>query len=425
MRLAAIALFVSIAAINAPGGVVAGEVTTGTITGVVFDDLNGDGAQNEEEPGLWGQAIILKQDGAFLEYLSTGSEGRYLADGLEPGEYTLNPDFNDFVGACPDLVFSFSPLQSRLCGDFALPRNADPAGPVLVSVESGMTVEINFGTQPADVAVVAGVALLEDDVAPEGASIVAYVSGQECGSTTSWESRGGINFIIEVLGAGERAGCAVPGDTVEFRVEDVPAADGFEWLPYTAASFPVQVHHIVAMQDHAWYWFESDVRGGPLENNVLVEALVGSTVCGEVKFDSRSRPALGFGRLIVASEAIERGCGRLGVDVTFRVDGVSTKGTVAWEAGLQRIDLAVPGDANCDMTLSAIDATLVLQLEAGLVDDVPCSHIADVTGDGLVDSRDAVLILQFEAGLLFKVVHVELPGVRPSMPTEPGNSQPR
>ena len=176
------------------------------------------------------------------------------------------------------------------------------------------------------------------------------------------------------------------------------------------------------MQDYAWYWFESDIRS-PLRNNVLVEALVSGIVCGEAEIELRF--PLGFGRLIVPSAEIEPGCGQPGVDVTFRVDGVSTKGIVAWQAGLHRIDLAVSGDANCDMTLSAVDATLVLQLEARLVDDVPCSHIADVTGDGLVDSRDAVLILQFEAGLLFEVVHVELPGVRPSMPTEPGNSQPR
>ncbi len=422
MRLAAIALFVSIAAINAPGGVLAGEIETGTITGIVFDDINGDGVQDEGEPGLWGQAVILRQDGVYLEYLSTGgAEGRYVADGLEPGEYTLNPDFNDYAALCPDRFFSFTPLSGP-CQDFALPRNADPAGPVLVNVESGMTVEINFGTQPADVAVVTGVALLEDDWAPQGASIVAYVGGQECGATVSWGSPSGNNFIIEVLGAGERVGCAVPGDTVEFRVEGVPSAGGLEWMPYTAASFPVQVHHLVAMQDYAWYWFESDVRS-PLKNNVLVEALVDGTVCGEAEIEAPVfADVLGFGRLIVPSAEIETGCGQLGADVTFRVDGVRSKGTVAWETGVQRIDLAVSGDANCDMTLNAIDATLLLQFVAGLVEDLACIHIADVSGDGLVDSRDAMLILQFEAGLLFDIVHVDFPGVRPSMPIEPGNS---
>ncbi len=423
MRLAAIALFVSIAALNAPGGVGAGEIATGSITGVVFDDVNGDGVQDAGEPDLAGRTVMLRQDGVFLRYLSTGSNGRYVADGLEPGEYTLKPVFDESAGACPDLVLSFNPVQGAYCQDFALPRNADPAGPVLVNVESGMTVEINFATQPADVAVVTGVALLEDDVAPEGASVVAYVSGQECGSATAWRSRGRgrINFIIHVLGAGERAGCALPGDTVEFRVEGVPAAESYEWASYTAASFPVQIHHLVAIQDHAWYWFESDV-GSTLKNNVLVEALVGGAVCGEAEIDSRSRGALGFGRLIVPSAEIEPGCGQPGADVTFRVDGVRTKGTMAWEAGLHEITLAVSGDVNCDMTLSAIDATLLLQLAAGLVDDVACIHIADVTGDGLVDSRDAMLILQFEAGLLFDFVNVDLPGVRPSMLTEPGNS---
>ena len=201
----------------------------GRIFGVVFDDLDGDGVRDDGEPGLWGQAIILKRAGAFLSYLSTGSQGRYAADGLEPGEYSLNPDFNDSVGGCADLIFSFSPLQKEYCQDFALPRSADPAGPVIVSVESGMTVEINFGTQPADVAVVTGVALLEDDVAPLGASIVAYINGQECGSTTSSGSRAETNFIIDILGSEERADCAAPGDAVQFRVEGVPAAGSYQW----------------------------------------------------------------------------------------------------------------------------------------------------------------------------------------------------
>lgn len=123
-------------------------------------------------------------------------------------------------------------------------------------------------------------------------------------------------------------------------------------------------------------------------------------MCGEVKFDSRARPALGFGRLIVPSTEIEPGCGRPGADVLFRVAGVITKWSVVWQAGLHRINLAVAGDANCDMILSAIDASLLLQLEAGFVEHVACIHIADVTGDGLVDSRDATLILQFVAGFI-------------------------
>ena len=58
------------------------------------------------------------------------------------------------------------------------------------------------------------------------------------------------------------------------------------------------------------------------------------------------------------------------------------------------------GDANCDGQVNAIDAAVVLQLNAGLIATVNCPENADVNGDGFIDSLDAALILQFVAGLL-------------------------
>jgi hypothetical protein len=49
----------------------------------------------------------------------------------------------------------------------------------------------------------------------------------------------------------------------------------------------------------------------------------------------------GFSKLIVPSDFVQPGCGTPGATVTFLVDGVEA-GSVAWEPGLQRIDLAVP-----------------------------------------------------------------------------------
>ncbi|MCH8066818.1 MAG: dockerin type I repeat-containing protein [Chloroflexi bacterium] len=264
-----------------------------------------------------------------------------------------------------------------------------------------MTVEINFGTQPADVAVVTGVALLEDDVAPQGASIVAYVNGQECGSTISWGSRRETNFIINVLGAGERTGCAVPGDTVEFRLEDVPAAEGYEWVPYTAASFPVETHHVVAIQDHAWYWFERGSGELPADS-INVRAFVDGVDCGGAGIRSArgGLAVVGFSRLIVPSEEIDPGCGRPGAIVSFLVDGLESETALVWEPGLQRIELLLAGDVNCDLDPNAIDAALLLQFAADLVQELACQDMADVNDDGRVDSIDAALILQFEAGLV-------------------------
>ncbi|MEX2158202.1 MAG: metallophosphoesterase [Dehalococcoidia bacterium] len=58
------------------------------------------------------------------------------------------------------------------------------------------------------------------------------------------------------------------------------------------------------------------------------------------------------------------------------------------------------GDANCDATVSSIDAALLLQWSAGLLPAVPCELLADVNSDGEVTAIDAALILQYVAGLL-------------------------
>lgn len=58
------------------------------------------------------------------------------------------------------------------------------------------------------------------------------------------------------------------------------------------------------------------------------------------------------------------------------------------------------GDVNCDGEVDAIDAALILQLNAGLIGTLPCEMKADVSGDGAVNPIDAALILQFVAGLI-------------------------
>ena len=57
------------------------------------------------------------------------------------------------------------------------------------------------------------------------------------------------------------------------------------------------------------------------------------------------------------------------------------------------------GDANCDKVTNSIDAALILQVDAGLIDTVPCRNSADVIRDGAINSLDAAIVLQMEAGL--------------------------
>ncbi|MCH7698238.1 MAG: hypothetical protein IH865_04810 [Chloroflexi bacterium] len=59
-----------------------------------------------------------------------------------------------------------------------------------------------------------------------------------------------------------------------------------------------------------------------------------------------------------------------------------------------------PGDADCNGTVTSVDAALVLQFDAGLFDILVCSLLADANQDGTVNSVDASLILQLVAGLI-------------------------
>jgi hypothetical protein len=61
------------------------------------------------------------------------------------------------------------------------------------------------------------------------------------------------------------------------------------------------------------------------------------------------------------------------------------------------------GDANCDGQVDSVDASLVLQYDAGLSHSLPCPDLADVNQDGQINSLDASLILQYNAGLLYRL----------------------
>lgn len=59
-----------------------------------------------------------------------------------------------------------------------------------------------------------------------------------------------------------------------------------------------------------------------------------------------------------------------------------------------------PGDVNCDQQANPVDAALILQLDAGLIQQLVCPQNADVNGNGHTDAVDASLVLQFVAGLI-------------------------
>ena len=67
------------------------ELTSYSISGKMFNDLNNDGV-NDGEPGLAGWTIQLSRDGNVLNTTTTGPDGSYKFDDLAAGTYTLSAD---------------------------------------------------------------------------------------------------------------------------------------------------------------------------------------------------------------------------------------------------------------------------------------------------------------------------------------------
>ena len=55
---------------------------------------------------------------------------------------------------------------------------------------------------------------------------------------------------------------------------------------------------------------------------------------------------------------------------------------------------------NCDRKVTSRDALMILQLNAGLKNILPCIKNTDTNGDGAINALDALLVLQYEVGFL-------------------------
>lgn len=391
-----------VAAFSFTPGAVAGP-GLGAVTGVVFHDLDRDGVRDEGEPGLRGRVVALVEAGAHIDYGSTSADGTYTIDQVAAGDYTLDLNPDDFGKHCL-LEVTFDPLSAGFCADFALPWSSTSNAPEPVIVEADSLTIVDFGARPEDVAVVTGVAILEDDRAPPGTVIEALVDGEVCGTATVKESsRVETNFLIHVAGAGEQTGCATEGDPIQYRVGGVAAGGSAAWHAYMTleGSAQMQIQHAVAAENNAWYWFERAGRDNRV-TGFVVEALIDDVACGEtvVQAGRSGNDAVGFSRLIVPSEMIDAGCGRMDALVWIRVEDIRSVQPLRWEPGLHQLELELSGDIDCDLMATSIDASLALQLHAGLVATLECQAGADADGDGARNAIDAAIILQFSAGLI-------------------------
>ncbi len=88
---------------------------------------------------------------------------------------------------------------------------------------------------------------------------------------------------------------------------------------------------------------------------------------------------------------------------------VAALAVLLWASPASSITPPIPeGDANCDGLTNSIDAAVILQADAGLIDAVPCAGGVDLNFDGVINSLDAAIVLQITAGLCCPTLFAEL-----------------
>ena len=111
------------------------------------------------------------------------------------------------------------------------------------------------------------------------------------------------------------------------------------------------------------------------------------------------------------------GVGTTSLDLTNvkLLDANAEKIPVSEEDGAITVEQILYGDVSDDGSVSAYDASLVLQHVVGLINLSPeQQEVADVTGDDTISALDAALILQYTVGLITSFP-VDNPPVAPAL----------
>jgi len=320
---------------------ITGTGTSAVIMGTVFEDSDKDGAAGPGERGIVFREVVLSSP-LGSESSTSRRDGKFVFADVQPGEYRISTELDQvFAEGCPtDNPPSLNPLGYPACPPWR--ELFEPTTPETAEVkaEAGSIVSVDFGGRRMDIQDVSGQAILRGEYAPAGATVTAKVNGNTCGSATVSQTGRGL-FELEIRGGTELAGCASDGDQVSFEVAGVPADRVVTWR----RGERIGRVDLVAMPDHAWYWLEQGAGANSALVGAAVEAMIDGQLCGSARLEWMSSGIspgpgyVGFSRLVVPRESVSANCGRPGASVKFFVNGADSGVAVAWQPGIQRIEL--------------------------------------------------------------------------------------
>jgi len=300
---------------------------TGSISGRVIHDLNGDGIAQADEPGLEGWLVVLEDTGVGVR---TDSEGGYSFSGLSAGQHRIA-----LVLLPVGIWRTTFPAQSdHIVVSIAvnLPANRQYTG-------------LDFGVR-SDVTLLRGTAWLNAQLPSAPVNVQAWVGNRLCSEPlhpTSPEP-GPPNYqagySIRILSAEARPGCAAEGSLLSLTVNGVKANESVVWYRATE-----QWLDLTAGDRSALYELDVSCDSCVLSQPITVRAVIDGRLCGESQFEVPMYvwPYPWSERILVpvASALAREGCGIEGAIVNFTIDGLPAYPSAIWLPGLQRVPSVV------------------------------------------------------------------------------------
>ncbi|HJX61758.1 MAG TPA: SdrD B-like domain-containing protein, partial [Dehalococcoidia bacterium] len=300
-----------------------------SISGVVFNDLDGDGEWDWGEPGLEGwQVNLCVLD--VCQSSTTSAGGDYHFDNVR-GKY----------GVGMRVPFGWQRVE-----------RTSASGWVSVGEGEHKGVDIAVRLIGEEVSGFSGSVWRDGQPASEGARIEALVGEKVCGETTAYGLRES-HYSMWVLSASERGDCGEEGAEVRFRVGGAMANETVQWrlqhpthlhegreVDTLTETLDLIVGPELAIFEGAALEYRPDNPCHCAPEGAAVRAYVEDRLCGEsVVFPVHPGPS--SYQIVVLPDALRAGCGRVGASVRFTIGDEPANEGAVWEPGVHRVELSV------------------------------------------------------------------------------------